>query len=194
MSGYKPSEKAFFRKSQALYHLQKFRESCEVHKVLGKEYPGSTAAKNEFNRAIARLVEQESGKYRFKQLQLEATKRRPPLLDHATYIGPVSVRPTESRGRGLFTTETVKAGDLLFCEKAFAHAFYDADGPSKGLALSINAQTDVMTVGTQAELIGLIVQKLYKNPSVLSTFTDLYHGLYKPVDVSEVDGIPVVDT
>jgi hypothetical protein len=192
--GSKPSEKALFRKSQALYYLQRFRESCDIHKVLGKEYPKNTAAKSEFNRAIARLAEQESGKYQLKRLQLEAKKCRPPLLDHATYVGPVSVRPTESRGRGLFTTETVKAGDLLFCEKAFAHAFHDADDPSKGLALLINAQTDTMTVGTQAELIGLIVQKLYKNPSLMSTFTDLYHGSYKPVNVSEVDDIPVVDT
>lgn len=127
-------------------------------------------------------------------MQLEATKRRPPLLDHATYVSPVSVRPTESRGRGLFTTKAVKAGDLLFCEKAFEHAFHDADDSSKGLALSINAQTDTMTVGTQADLIGFIVQKLYKNPFLLSIFTDLYHGSYKPIDVSEVDGIPVVDT
>jgi hypothetical protein len=34
-------------------------------------------------------------------------------------------------GRGLFTTQAVKAGDLLFCEKAFAHAFHDENG-SKG--------------------------------------------------------------
>lgn len=51
-----------------------------------------------------------------------------------------------------------------------------------------------MTMGTQAELISLIAQKLYKNPSLMSTFTDLYHGSYTPVDVSEVDGIPIVDT
>lgn len=193
-SASKPSEKALFRKSQALYNLQRFRESCDVHRVLAKEYPENNDAKSEFNRATARLAEQESGKYQFKRLQLEASKRRPPRLDRATYIGPVTVRPTESRGRGLFTTEAVKAGDLLFCEKAFAYAFHDADDPSKGIALLINAQTDTMIVGTQTELIGLIVQKLYKNPSLMSIFTDLYHGSHKPVQVSEIDGIPVVDT
>lgn len=51
-----------------------------------------------------------------------------------------------------------------------------------------------MTIGTQAELIRLIVQKLYKNPSVMSTFTDLYSGSYESVHVHEVDGTPVVDT
>lgn len=49
-------------------------------------------------------------------------------------------------------------------------------------------------MGSQAELIALIAQKLYKNPSLMSTFTDLYHGSYTSVDVSKVDSIPVVDT
>ena len=187
-------EKALFRKSQALYYLHRFEESCEVHKVLSKAYPNNTAAKSEFNRATARLAEGQSGKYPFRQLQREATNRHPPRLDRATYIGPVSVRPTESHGRGLFTTEAVRAGDLLFCEKAFAHAFHDEAGNSSDLSLLMNLETQTMTMGTQAELISLIVQKLYKNPSLMPTFTDLYHGSYTPVGISKVDGIPVVDT
>ncbi|KAL4920601.1 hypothetical protein BDW62DRAFT_176862, partial [Aspergillus aurantiobrunneus] len=190
----KSSEKALFRKSQALYYLQNFQESCETHQILSKEYPENTIAKSESSRASARLAEQQGGIYQFKRLQREAQQRKPPLLDHATYVGPVAVRPTESRGRGLFTTHAVQAGDLLFCEKAFAHALHDSKDPAKSLAILINAQTDTMTMGTQADVIALIAQKLYKNPSLLSTFTDLYHGSYKPVTVSEVDGTPVVDT
>jgi hypothetical protein len=193
-TGSKPSEKALFRKAQALYYLQRFREACDAHQVLAKEFPNNATVKSEFNRAIARLAEQESGKYQFTRLQLEAKKRRPPVLDHATYVGPVAMRSTQSRGRSLFTTEAVKAGDLLFCEKAFAHTFHDVTDPSKGIALLINSQTDKMTMGTQVELITLIVQKLYKNPSTMPAFTDLYHGSYKPVVVPEVDDTPTVDT
>ncbi|KAK2800759.1 hypothetical protein FQN51_005899 [Onygenales sp. PD_10] len=191
--GDKPSEKALFREAQALYHLHRFRESCNVHKVLSQEYPENTLAKSEFKRAIARLAEKEEGRYQFSQMQREAKKRHPPHLDHATYIGPVCVKPTESRGRGLFTTKAVKAGDLLFCEKAFTHAFQDPDN-IMGLSLLINAQTNSVKMGTLAELIELTVQKLSKNPSLLPTITDLYHGSYKPVDTLQVDGIPVVDT
>ena len=82
-------------------------------------------AAHEYARASARLVEQENGRYEFRKMMLEAKKRQPPRLDRGTYIGPVTVKQTQSHGRGLFTTETVKAGDLLFCEKAFAHAFHD---------------------------------------------------------------------
>jgi hypothetical protein len=162
------------------------------------EYPNNIEAKGELSRAIGRLVEQNAGMYKFVQLYTKATKLRPPHLDHATYVGPVSVKASGSRGRGLFTTKAVKAGDLLLCEKAFAHAFIDDTHATfeqnGGLTLLINPETDIVTVGAQAELIQMIVQKLYQNPSLAPAITDLHHGTYKSVGVSEVDGTPVVDT
>lgn len=192
----KPAEKALFRKAQALYNLQRYRECCEALKVLRIEYPSNVAAKDELTRAINRLKEQEKGKYRFKQLYNEATKLRPPHLDHSTYFGPVSVRVSGSRGRGLFTTEAVKAGDLLLCEKAFAHVFVDPGKAkhSQDMTLLLNVETNSITMGGQAELIRMTVQKLYRNPSLASIITDLHHGSYKPIGVYDVDGIPVVDT
>lgn len=163
--------------------------------MLCKTYPNNTSARVEFDRATARLAEQQTGKYPFKHLHREARKRCPPLLDRATYIGPVSVRPTESRGRGLFTTQAVRAGDLLLCEKAFAYAFdNEGTGTPSNISILMNTETDTITKGTQAELITLIAQKLYKVPSLRSSFIDLHHGSYSPVDTAEVDGTPVVDT
>jgi hypothetical protein len=158
------------------------------------EYPDSVEAKAELTRAINRLVEQKNGRYKFKQLYAEAAKLRPPHLDHSTYVGPVTVKESGLRGRGLFTTEAVKAGDLLLCEKAFAHAFIDDAAANPDLAILINPEAGSMTMGAQAELIRLIVQKLYRNPSLAPVITDLHHGAYVPVGVSEVDGTPVVDT
>ena len=187
------SEKGLFRKAQALYQLRRFKESCEIHATLAEKYPDNTQAAHEYSRASARLMEQDSGKYEFRKMVLEAKKRRPPTLDRATYIGPVTVKQTQSHGRGLFTTEAVKAGDLLLCEKAFAHAFHDKD-TSQDLRLLLNVDMNEATIGTQAELIELITQKLHKNPSLIPDFVDLHHGTYKSVDVLEVDGIPIVDT
>lgn len=160
------------------------------------EYPSNQSAQHELTRAIDRLVEQEKGTYHFKKLHMEANKLRPPHLDHATYIGPVTLRETGSRGRGLFTTKEVKAGDLLLCEKAFAHAFVDTANKeySAGMSLLLNTETDRMTVGAQADLLGMIVRKLYGNPPLDSAITELHHGTYKPVHVAEVDGKPIVDT
>ncbi|PWY94976.1 SET domain-containing protein [Aspergillus sclerotioniger CBS 115572] len=174
--------------------LSKFRKSCGVHKMLSKAYPNNSAAKGEFSMVKARLMEAQSGQYPSKQLQQEATERRPPLLDRATYIGPVSVRSTESHGRSLFTTEAVQTGDLLLCEKAFAYASNDTTADSSTASHLMNPQTNTMMKGTKVELISLIAQKLYRNPSLMPTLTDLRHGSYTPADITAVDDKPVVDT
>jgi hypothetical protein len=189
----KPAEKGLFRKAEALYHLQRYRECCEVLKELCLEYPNNTAAKSQLTRAVSRLAEQTNGKYPFKELHAEAARLRPPHLDHATYIGPVRVQATGSRGRGLFTTKAVKAGDLLFCEKAFAHAFIDEEDDRGDITMLIDPENGG-TIGAQSDLINMTVQKLYRNPSLLPVISDLHHGSYQPVDVTEVDGKPVVDT
>ncbi|KAK0717706.1 hypothetical protein B0T26DRAFT_854808 [Lasiosphaeria miniovina] len=191
----KPVEKALFRKAQALYSLERYRECCEVLKDLRLEYPDNTAAKSELTRAISRLAEQTHGKYPFKQMYAEAACLQPPRLDRATYLGPVAVQPAGSRGRGLFTTKAVKAGDLLFCEKAFAHAFDDQKADSGcNTTMLIDPESRSGTIGSQSDLINMTVQKLHRNPSLLPLITDLHHGAYQPVDAAEVDGQPVVDT
>lgn len=191
-----PDEKLLFRKAQALYNLQKYRECCEVLKDLCLKYPHNVEAKSELTRAIKRLVEQETGKYQFKDFYIEAELLPSPHLDRSTYIGPVSIRASGSRGRGLFTTKAVKAGDLLLCEKAFAYAFVDTKKAEniKNCTVLINVETDSITLGTHAELIRLIVQRLWRNHSLASLFTSLHHGSYKSVDVSRIDDAPVVDT
>ena len=187
-------QKARFRKAEALYCLQRYRDCCEALKELCLEYPDNTAAKSLFTRAISRLAEHTNGKYLFKRLHSGAAELRPPHLDHATYMGPVSIQASRSRGRGLFTTKAVKAGDLLFCEKAFAHAFIDKEeGRSADMTLLIDSENGG-TVGAQSDLINMTVQKLYRNPSLMSTITGLHHGLYQPVHATQVDGKPVVDT
>ncbi|KAH0832709.1 TPR domain protein [Fonsecaea pedrosoi] len=192
----KPNEKALFSKALALYHLQRYRECREILKTVLVNYPSNAPAKTKLTRTIQRLAEQEDGKYNLKGLRTEAAKLRPPQLDHTTFSGPVAIRTSNGRGRGLFTTRAVKAGELLLCEKAFAYAFDDSQKATAGgnSTILINAETNSITIGAQAELIQLIVQKMYRNPSSATTITNLHHGSYEPVKVTEVDGTPVVDT
>ncbi|CAH0045204.1 unnamed protein product [Clonostachys solani] len=188
-------EKALDRKAQALYGLGKYRECCHVLEEMCENFTKNASVQQRLTHTIKRIKEQERGLHDFARMQREASDKRPPHLDFATYIGPVALGPSGSKGRGLFTTKAVKAGDLLLCEKAFAHAFVDTDGiHTQDLTVLIDAQRDLITVGGQAELIRLVAQKVYQNPSMAATVTDLHHGSYQPVDVSEVDGIPIVDT
>ncbi|KAJ5736836.1 uncharacterized protein N7483_001961 [Penicillium malachiteum] len=186
------SEKALLRKAQALYYLRRYSESCETHKLLAENYPENSLAQHEFQRASARLAEQETGKYEFKKMILEAQKRHPPHLERGTYVGPVTIKATESHGKGLFTTEAVKAGDLLLCEKAFGHAYHD-EKDQGGLTLLMNYDSNRMALGSQVNLIETIVRKLHKSPSLVSEYIDLHHGTYDASNI-RVDGNAVVDT
>lgn len=194
-----PNEKALYRAAEALYGLENFGQCCQVLELLCTNFPHNTEASKSLVRAQSRSLEQKTGAYDFKLLQAKAKKLRPPHLDHATYIGPVEIRQTESKGRGLFVTKAVKAGDLLLCEKAFSHA-YAGEGADAGnkssskISILLNPGSKQGFMGTQADLIKLIVQKLFRNPSLAPAFTTLYHGTYEGVSTPTVDGQSIVDT
>jgi hypothetical protein len=171
------SEKGLYRAGEALYGLRRFSECCDIFQILCERYPGNVEATNELARARARLSEQQSGIYDFKAIYEEVYQMRPPYLDHANFIGPVVVKESPGRGRGMFTTKAVKAGDLLSCEKAFAHCY--ADNPEEH--------------SLEDDLITAMVQKLSRNPSLLPEFVTLAHGSYESVTILEVDGRPVID-
>lgn len=194
-----PNEKALFRAADALYNLDRFSECCQMLELLLTNSPHNSEASVALERAQSRSLEQKTGVYNFKQLQAKAKRLRPPNLDHATYIGPVEIRQTEFKGRGLFVTKPVQAGDLLLCEKGFCRAHAD-EGKGSGnegnsaISLLINPSTNEGCMGTQPDLIKLIVQKLYRNPSLAPAFTTLYHGGYEGVSTPKVDSKPIVDT
>ena len=119
-----------------------------------------------------------------------AAKDTPPCLDNTTFAGNVEVQASKGRGRGLFTTKDVIAGELLLYEKAFS---YCSSKHSK-TSILMNTYTSQATLGTQADLITDIVQKIFRSPSLMPVFTSLYHGDYEPVDEAEVDGMPIIDT
>ena len=191
-------EKALYRESQALYKLGRFSECKDTLSLLCKMYPNNVDATKELTRVGLRLAEQKNGTYDFKAIYEEVSKLRPPHLDHATFTGPATIKASKNCGRGLFTTKPVKAGDLILCEKAFAHCYANTkeenSADSSKICLLLNVDTNRMSIGTQSDLITTIVQKLWRNASLLAEFMALHHGSYKPVDVTEVDDKPVVDT
>lgn len=185
---------SLFHKTRALYGLGRYRECCDVFKTIIQEFSVSKPVNEGLAVAIRRVAEQERGQYKFSEMQTAALRDVPPLLDHATYTNPVCIRETPSKGRGLFTTKAVKAGDLLVCEKALGYAFVDPRVEEGEVSLLINTETDAVTLGKQVELLTQLVRKVHRNLELLPVLTDLYHGSYEPVGVDKVDGAPVVDT
>ncbi|KAF1992805.1 hypothetical protein P154DRAFT_594844 [Amniculicola lignicola CBS 123094] len=194
--GFSPPEKSLFRASEALYHLGKFAECCQVLEQLCVKYPANSEAPTSLARARRRLAEHSNGNIDFASLQTRAKRLYPPRMDHATYLGPVEIRDTNDLGRGVFVTKAVEAGELLFCEKAFSYAYVSEQygRGNAGTKLLMNPETGRGFLGGQADLLQMIVQKLFKCPSIASSFTNLYHGSYMPIKAHEVDGESIVDT
>lgn len=192
---YQVSEKGVYRAACSLYELQRFQDCRETLTTLLDNYPNNAEAKEQLLRTEKRLGEQEIGEYDFN-VMYKAAEETPPYLDTATYAGPVAIKTSEGRGRGLFTTRAVVAGELLLCEKAFSYCFASKEerAISSKTSMLMNTHTKRGTMGTQASLITATVQKLLRNPSLMPSFTALYHGDYKPVRETEVDGSPLVDT
>ncbi|KAJ4245047.1 hypothetical protein NW762_014256 [Fusarium torreyae] len=188
-----PTEKSLFREVRALYELGRFDKCREKLQTLAKTFPKSQAVEPEIERVKARLNEQQTGEYSFKDMY-EQSKATPPLIDCATFSSPVEIRDSHGRGRGLFTTKPVSARDLLLCEKAFSYYFIDEDQPQARGTILMNMSTKKITMGGNGRLLPQVAQKLYHNPEFLPAFQDLYHGDYEKVEVIECDGNPVIDS
>ncbi|KAI0192384.1 TPR domain protein [Xylaria flabelliformis] len=189
------AEKRLFREARALYELGRFAESLEKWRMLTESYPQNADALKELLRTEKRIQEAQTGGYDFVSMY-EQAKATPPIIDCATYKGPVAVREAPGRGNGLFTTKPVKAGDLLICEKAFAYCYADKDDPigRRNMSILFQLESKRSQVGGQAYLLTDIVQKLYHSPQASQGFKALYRGDYTPVTVPQVDGQQIVDT
>lgn len=141
-------------------------------------------------RAKARLREQQTGSYDFRFMYQQA-EQTPPLIDCATFSIPVEERDAPGKGRGLFTTMPVSAGQLLLCEKAFGY-MYAEHGP--GYNFLMNVRSEKMETHERIRLVSQIVQKFYHGHRQSHEFKKLYSGDCTTTPVSEIDGTPVVDS
>lgn len=136
------------------------------------------------DRVQERLREQQTGQYDFHRMYKQA-RATPPLIDCGTYTVPVEIRDSPGKGRGVFTTRKVLAGELLVCEKAFGYIYGGKDHPdSRGKTV----------LDVHADLVTQMVQKMFHNIEDARLVGDLYHGDYDAVSSCEVDGKPVVDS
>jgi hypothetical protein len=169
--------------------------------LLAKTYPAGISiqeTKTMIERVKARLHEQQTGEYDFRQM-LQQAKSTPPLIDCATFSAGLEVRESPGRGRGLFATRKIMAGDLVICEKAFAYGFVEDEHAEN----AVDPNDFMKMLGKMTEMSGAnpadyelllqTMQKLYHDPEAARLFNDLPHGDHKVISASEVDGHPVID-
>lgn len=168
------TEKGLYRAARSLYELGRYQEGRRMFKTLLVAYPSCEAAQKEISRTEDRVREQEHGLFDFMAMHKAATEKAFPCLDTATYEGPVTIRMTEGRGRGMFTTKDVAAGDLLLCEKYFSYSFTDSSSTTSLRSASTPRKTS-------ANLVTITVHQLSRTLSLIPTVMSLYHGTYEPV-------------
>ncbi|OAR02140.1 hypothetical protein LLEC1_07556 [Akanthomyces lecanii] len=191
-----PTEKGLFREAVCLYHLQRFDECLSKFQKLRVSYPNNKEVQVEIAKTIARLRECNDGIYNWEDMQHQA-KKGDRLIDCGTFSKNVEIRQSPGKGRGLFTTKSVVAGDLLICEKAFSYSFLDTDNGTKEHQniLLLSAQPMQALLGGQVQNLTRIIQKLYHEPETAASFLEMNHGNYVPLEHGLlVDSKPVVDT
>ena len=150
-----------WRKALAAYDLRLW-ETAKEHTMKSLK-AGVTEARPMLDKVADRLAEQALGSsaYDWKSMFLEYTSGK--TLDVADYWGPIEMKnSTVRQAQGVFLTASVKAGDLLFVEKAFFHA-----GPSETRKIvfdQFDFSTGRAARGTQVLAIHKVVHRLMDAP------------------------------
>jgi tetratricopeptide (TPR) repeat protein len=162
--------KAYFRAGSAAYLLGQYQLAKKLFEEQQKLTPDDKDARTYLKRIAVRLQEQESGSHNFTKMRVNLSKARS-RVDAATFTGNTEVKDSKNKGRGLFATRSIAAGELIMCEKAFCVVWgHEREAMT---AMTYDLRDDKIRVSP----IGLsraIVQKLISNPSQIPALMDLY--------------------
>ncbi|KAL2163791.1 hypothetical protein VTH06DRAFT_5850 [Thermothelomyces fergusii] len=90
--------------------------------------------------------------------------------DAASWPGPTEVRDSPGKGRGLFATQPLRAGEVVLCEKAFVVARGPQDGAQAAATYDVrDGRVRVAPVG----LVRVVVERAVKNPSLVGALMEL---------------------
>ncbi|KAF3065169.1 hypothetical protein GL218_02707 [Daldinia childiae] len=183
--------KAYFRAGSAAYNLGEYEEAKGFFEEQLKLTPDNKTAAAYLKNIEVRFREQNMGSYNFKKIKANLSRARP-RIDAASFLSNTKVEESKGRGRGLFATRDIPAGEIIICEKAFCVVW----GHEKQAmtAMTYDVRDDKIRV-SPVGLSKSIVQKLLSNPSQIEKVMDLY-GDYQGSgsNVSKTGDGPVVDT
>ncbi|KAK4240436.1 hypothetical protein C8A03DRAFT_31461 [Achaetomium macrosporum] len=171
--------KAYYNGGRAAYGLCDYAESNTLLAAALKLNPTNANIQKEHARCQARLHEEATGEYDFPEM-LASLSPHSVHLDRGSFLRNTRVAESAHHGRGLFATRDMKAGELVFVEKA---------------TLMPNQYEPARA---SAALYALMVRQLCDNPSLAGPVLDLYAGADGVYERSGkegtiVDGVPVVD-
>lgn len=188
----KDNVKALYRAGRAFYHLQDFSKAeCRLQHLLELQ-PDDKDGQEQLQKTKARLEEAATGNYDFASMRNSISPQHK-RLSHASFTANVEVRSVGQRGKGLFATKDLKAGDVILVEKAFCIAFESETDNVTHMIMNLN--TNTIRTGPHAMLYYSLVRKLSDNPNQAKRFLQLHDGGYTPKCTAQtVDGVTAIDT
>ncbi|RYO95027.1 hypothetical protein DL766_004368 [Monosporascus sp. MC13-8B] len=183
--------KAYFRAGCAAYNLGEYEVAKGLFEERLKLTPDNKETSALLRKVQMRLREQSTGAYDLNKIRAGLSRARP-RVDAASFISNTTVKDSQGRGRGLFATRDIPAGEIVMCEKAFRVVWgHESEALT---AITYDVRDDRIRV-SPVGLSESIVQKLLSNPSQIERVMDLY-GDYKGdgKNVSRREDGPVVDT
>jgi hypothetical protein len=182
--------KALFRAATAAYNLDDYESSNLILSQLHEIKPNDVAAIALGKKIRFRLREQAFGTYHFDQLR--KTSESSGHVDVASFLLRTEVRHVPVNGMGLFATQDVKAGDIVFCEKAFA-ATTPQDGQTQPAHLVSMSNHHLALSGKyDVALWKDVVEKTTRNKSIahrLNNLKETGHLAYKAPAVGAEDDV-----
>ncbi|KAJ0163839.1 hypothetical protein CTA2_2277 [Colletotrichum tanaceti] len=162
--------KAYFRAGSGAYNLGRYQQAKECFERAKKLAPDEKGAAVYLRKVEMRLREEKEGKYDFQKIRAGLT-RASPRADAASFIGSTQVKESAGRGRGLFATRDIAAGEVVMVEKAFCVVWgHESEVLT---AVTYDVRDDRIRVAPVG-LTRAVAQKLLKNPSQIARVMDLY--------------------
>jgi tetratricopeptide (TPR) repeat protein len=173
--------KAYYRAGSAAYNQGRWQEAKRFFQEQQKLTPDDKDAKLQLKKIETRLREEKTGSCDLMKIRTTLSRTRP-RVDAATFTKNTEVKISSGKGRGLYATRDIAAGEIIMCEKAFCVVWgHEEDALT---AMTYDIRDDRIRV-SPVGLSKAIVQKLLSNPSSIEAVMDLY-GDWEGGDAEDV--------
>lgn len=129
-----------------------------------------------------RFAEMNTGAYNFRAMNEEFAPGNI-RSNHATFVGPLSLKDSPLHGKGRFATKQIKSGDMVVCEKALAIVYPpEAQKQTRKLNhLGIGKELDE----GQLALLQEVYDTTQQNPARAKTFFNMFSPEHR---IPEIQG------
>jgi tetratricopeptide (TPR) repeat protein len=162
--------KAYFRAGSAAYSQSRWQEAKELFQEQQKLTPEDKDAKLQLKKIEARLREEETGSYDLMKLRTSLSKARS-RVDAGNFTKSTQVKDSPGKGRGLYASRDIAAGEIVMCEKAFCVVW--AHEEDALVAMTYDVRDDEIRV-SPVGLSKALVQKCLNQPSQTQHLMDLF--------------------